>query len=82
MAEALIERGTVDIVTNGAPLHAELHIFSDGTGVFEYSFGAPYGSSSRMSRVEAQTLSATHVARYLEHALLNCKVRPMAGQDE
>jgi hypothetical protein len=80
-AAALIERGTIDIVTNGEPIHAWLTMFSDGTGVFEYLYSASYGEGSGMTRVEKNSLTVEAVGSYLEKALLGSRVRPIAGQE-
>lgn len=80
-AQALIERGTIEILTNGEPLHAQLHVFADTTGVFEYELRAPYGDSGGMSRIDKDTLTPARIAACLQHALSNSQVRPVAGQE-
>jgi hypothetical protein len=80
-AQALIERGEIVIETNGRPLRARILWFSDGTGVLEYDYRSPHGSSHGKTRLEPPHLDAEILAQYLETAFRNARVRPVAGQE-
>jgi len=80
-ARVLLEHGTIVIETNGHPLNARILRFRDGTAVFEYDYESPHGSSHGKTRMDLASLETETVAHYLEMALLNARVRPLADQD-
>jgi len=80
-AEALLERGSIVIETNGEPLDARILRFPDGTAVLETTYRSAYGSGEGQRRLEPEHLRADVVASDLEVALLNARVRPVAGQE-
>ena len=79
-ARALIDRGSIGIQTNGEPLLARIHRFPDGTAVLESEYRSPYGRSHDATRIDPDRLDPEVIAKLLENALLNARVRPIAGQ--
>lgn len=80
-AAALIERGEIEVLTNGGVMKARLIMFADGTGVFEHEHSAAYGDSAGIRRLDGANVAAEWVALALESALLSAQVRPIAGQE-
>ena len=79
-AEALIERGSIEVQTNGEPLSAWVRTFPDGTAVLECLHRDAHGTSSGMTKLDTRRLEPDVIAKLLENAFLNARVRPVAGQ--
>jgi hypothetical protein len=76
-AIALLDRGSIVIETNGDELRAEIHRFPDGSAVLE----TECGGSAGMRPLQADDFDSERFAVYLESALFNARVRPIADQE-